>query len=314
MNLNKAIVYGLVTILFLSALTGCTQSNTPQLAHALHFSLSDVSDVILSYNDEAMTFYEADSNEMVIKEYMTENKNRYYAKVKQDDDSIHISEGGKPFFQDDFSRSIEVYLPASYTKNLTVTTTDGKIDLSNINLELSTLRIDSTDGTIQLSKVSASDIHVSSTNGTLDVGRMKADTIRLETTSGNTICNELDGAVVYTSTSGNLTVKSALGSGSYQANNSGKLDVVYSKVMGDLSFFHKNEDIDLTIPKDLEFTLEAKTKNGTISTTFQEKIKADDRTTYGTIGNNPTVTIKAETNNGTIRITQSLFSQKRPLI
>lgn len=302
--MKKQFLFSLITILFLLALTGCTNSKTPEIANELHFSLREISDVTISYDEETITFFEADGDELIVKEYMTENKTSYYADVDEDRDSIHISEGSKPLFKDGFSRYIEVYLPVTYTEALTITTTDGNIDLSNISLQLSTLRIDSTAGTVKLCEATASKLHLSTTSGTLELGNITADTIKLNTTSGTITCDELAGNITYTSTSGNADIKSAIGSGSYKANNSGQLSVVYTEVTGDLSFYNKNDDIKLTLPAELEFEFEATTKNGSVSTTFQECISIDGRTTRGTIGNNPTVTIKTETNNGNIEVSQ----------
>lgn len=291
-----AIMAGLI------ALTGCSHSQSPQLANELSFSLDDISEVTISYDEEKITFFESENDELTVKEYMTENKSSYYAKVEQNDDSIKISEGGKPFFKEGFTRYIEVYLPTSYDKNLTATATDGDIDISGMDLLLNDLRIDSTSGMVQLNNAEAQDIYLSSTSGTLDLGHLNAETIRIDTTSGNVTCEMLDGNVTYTTTSGNADILSAIGSGSYKANNSGKLDVVYTQVTGDLSFFNKNDNINVTLPADLEFEFEATTKNGAVSTSFQECIAMDGRTTSGTVGKHPTVSVKVETNNGNIEV------------
>lgn len=304
MKIKKQFICFIAIATLLSALAGCSNSQNPQIANELHFSLERISDITISYDEESITFFESDNDELVIKEYMTKNKSSYYANVKQDSYSIHISEGGKPINKNGFTRYVEVYLPASYKEALTITTTDGYIDLSNIDLQSSTLRIDSTAGTVEINTAEASDIHLSSTSGTLKLGSISADTIKLDTTSGNITCDELIGDVTYTSTSGNIEIKSAIGSGSYKANNSGILNVVYTKVTGDLSFFNKNDNINLTLPADLEFGFEAATKNGSISTTFQENITIDGRTAHGNIGSNPTVTVKTETNNGNIDVMQ----------
>ncbi len=304
MKIKKQFVWCMVVTILLLALTGCSHSEIPQMVNELQFSLDGISDVTISYDEESVTFFESDNDELIIKEYMTKNKNSYHANVKQSSNSIHISEGGKPFFKDGFLRYVEVYLPTSYMESLTVTTTDGNIDLCNMDLQLSTLRIDSTSGIVKLNNACASNIHLSSTSGTLKLGSIIADIIKLDTTSGNITCDELIGNVTYTSTSGNADIKSAIGSGSYKANNSGNLNVVYTEVTGDLFLFNKNDSIKLTLPADLEFEFEATTKNGSISTTFPECITIDGRTTRGTIGSNPTVTIKIETNNGNIEVTQ----------
>ena len=302
-NSKKFICLALTTF-YLFALIGCSHSQDPEVINEISFSLDGVSDVTISYYEELITFYPTEDNELLIKEYMTENKNSYHAQVKQTDDSIHISEGDKPFFKSRFSRRIEVFLPNSYMEALTVTTTDGNIDLTDVDLRLSKLRIDSTSGRVDLESATASNIHLSTTSGTLNLGSLEAENIRLDTTSGNITCDELTGNVEYTSTSGNADIKSASGSGSYKANNSGKLNVNYVEVNGDLYLFNKNENINLTLPEDLSFEFEATTKNGSVSTTFQECITMDGRTTSGVVGNNPTVSVKVETKNGNIEVSK----------
>lgn len=302
-NTKNFICFYLIVFCLLT-LAGCSNSQSPSVANEIRFSLEGITDVTISYDEEQITFYQAEGDELIIKEYMTKNKSSYYANVKQSGDSIHISEGGKPFFKSGFSRRIEVFLPASYMNALKITTTDGDIDLSNVALQLTTLHIDSTAGTVDVKCAVASSIHLSTTSGTLNLGSLEAESIRLDTTSGNVSCDELIGNVEYTSTSGNADIRSAVGSGSYKANNSGKLNVNYVEVTGDLYFFNKNENINLTLPDSLSFEFEATTKNGSVSTTFGECIAVDGRTTRGIVGSDPTISVKTETNNGNIEVSQ----------
>lgn len=304
MRMKKRLAVCLTAAISLLALNGCSRGQSFQSANEITFSLNGISEVTISYDEENITFFQNDSEELTIKEYMTENKSSYHAKVTQSRDSIKVSEGGKPFFKEGFSRYIEVYLPASYHENLTVTTTNGNIDISEIALSLNSLRIDSTSGTVRLNNAEAQTIHLSSTSGILDADHLTADMIRVDTTRGDFSCESLKGNVTYTTTSGNADIRSAIGSGSYKAGNSGELNVVYTEVTGDLSFFNKNDSIHVTLPTDLEFEFAATTKNGSISTSFQECISIDGRTTKGTVGAHPTVTVSVETNNGDIEVTQ----------
>lgn len=285
-------------------LTACSSNQAPKLANEVCFSLDGISDVTISYDEEEVTFYESEDDTLVLKEYMTDPDSSYYAQIVQRRDSIQISEGGKPLLHDGFSRYIEVYLPASYHDDLTVTTTDGDIDLTNIALSLDDLRIDSTAGVVQLHDAVSQTIHLSSTSGVLELGRLRANTIRIDTTSGNTTCETLSGTVTYTTTSGNAYIESSTGSGSYKANNSGDLHVAYSDVTGDLSFYNKNGDIHVALPADLEFSLAATTKNGSISTALQEGVSTDGSSTNITVGEHPTVTVTVETKNGNMEVTQ----------
>lgn len=301
----KRMLHLITTSIFcLTMFFGCSKSKTPQMANELRFSLENISTLAISYNEENITFFVSDGNELLIKEYMTENKSKYHAKVAEHSRNIHISEGNKPFFKDGFTRYIEIYLPANYHEELTVTSIRGEINFSNVDFDLRTLRIDNTSGTVKIDKMLAADIHLSSTSGRIDLGNIRADNIRLATTSGAITCAQLHGNITYTSTSGDIDVQSAIGSGSYKANNSGKLNITYTEVTGDLSFYNKNDNITLTLPKDLNFEFAATTKNGSIPTAFQESIAMDGREASGIVGDNPTVMIKVETNNGNIDVNQ----------
>lgn len=304
MKFKNRVIYVMTVVLCIVSLAGCSSKSSSRMVNELHFPVNCVSELTISYDEEEITFFESNNDELVIREYMTEDKSSYYAKVDQSDDSLKISEGGKPFFKSGFFRYIEVYLPVSYCGNLTVTTTNGNIDMSDIELNLSTLRIDSTAGIIRLKRAEAQTIYLSSTSGALNIGNLKADQIRLETTRGNTVCESLNGNVAYTSTSGDVEIRSAVGGGTYKANNSRALIVTYSEVTDDLYLFNKNGDVNLVLPKKLGFEFKATTKNGSVSTNFQECITVDGHTTKGTVGNQPAVTVEVETNNGNIEVTQ----------
>lgn len=304
MKIRNQILTCVAAVVLLVALCGCSHIQMSQMPNELSFSLDGISEIIISYDDENITFYEGEGDELVIKEYISENKSSYYAKVDRSSSGIKISEGSKPLFKDGFFRYIEVYLPASYHEALTVTTTDGDIDISGVEVLLSTFHIDTASGTVELNSVEAKNIYLSSTRGTLDLHYLKGDTIRIDTTSGEVACDKLCGNVSYTTTSGSADIKSAIGQGSYRANNSGKLNVVYTDVTGDLSFFNKNDCVSIVLPSELEFEFIAATKNGSVATSFQECVSVDGKTIRGTVGEHPAVTVSVETNNGDIDIKQ----------
>ena len=65
------------------ALSGCSHGQSAQLENEITFSLDTISEVTISYDEEKVTFYESGNDELIIKEYMTGNKNSYHAKVEQ---------------------------------------------------------------------------------------------------------------------------------------------------------------------------------------------------------------------------------------
>lgn len=289
-------------VLILPLLWGCSRPRTPQLANTICLPLAGIEQMTIAYDEEAVTFFPAEGGELVVKEFMTDSHKRYCAQVEVRGGSLRISEGGKPL-GGGFSRYIEVYLPPSYEQNLAVTTTSGPIDLSGMDLQLASLRIASTSGAVQVRRAAAEEVDFASTSGTFELGSIQAPAIRLETTSGSITCHQLTGQVTYATTSGSLAVGSAVGAGSYKASQSGQLAVAYTSVTGDLTFYNKNGAIDLTLPGGLAFAFEAETKNGSVSTAFPQDLTCRGRRVSGTVGGTPSVSIRAETKNGAIRVT-----------
>lgn len=301
---KKSILLSIMLIITMFSLSACGKESSVKLVNEMVFSLEDISDLTISYDNENVSFFVNENENLVIKEYMSKDKKGYHAKVSQKKNSIQISEGGKPFFKSGFERYVEVYLPASYSSNLKITTTDGNIDMSDMELNMESIRVDTTCGTLKIDKAVAEEIYFSSTSGKLELGEITGDQIRIETTQGNVTCEKIDGKVTYTSTSGDAEFLSASGSGIYKANNSGTLSVIYDEVTGDLTFFNKNDNVQIRLPKDLEFEFEATTKNGKIDTNFQGDISVNGDSTCGTVGSNPIVKIKVETKNGNIEVSR----------
>lgn len=295
--------FGGALLLGLLALSGCGGAEGQQV-HELSFSLEGITSVTLSYDEEPITFLEGTGDQLVVREYMTQDKAEYHAKVTEKGASIQIQEGGKPLLQGDFSRWIEVYLPASYGETLTVTTTDGAIDLTGAALQLRELRVDSTAGQVQVRKAAAQTMTLSTTQGQLDLADLTGEQIQLTTTNGTILCDGITGEVDCRSTGGAVQIHRARGSGSYRAENSGELSVSYEEVTGDLSLYNKNDAVQLSLPAGLSFAFEATTKNGEITTSFPVSLGDEGRTAAATVGSQPAVTIRVESKNGAIDVRQ----------
>lgn len=299
---KKVFCVGMLSIV--SLLAGCSDNSSCSMVNQMEFDLDSVTEITIAYDDETITFYESDNNELWIEEYMTADKKSYYAEVSEKKDSIHISEGGKPFFSGDFERYVKVYLPSEYKSSLHVSTTNGEIDFSDIFIQVDSLRAESTSGEVIINKADTTDISLVTTSGKIDCESVESDKIKINSTSGNVQIQSLDGEVSYTSTHGSLSVESAKGSGSYKVENSGKLQVNYDELSGDLYMFNKNDSINLTLPQNLSFEFKATTKNGSVDIPFDVEVSTKERTTKGTIGSDPSLKIELETRNGNIKVKQ----------
>lgn len=232
---------------------GCTGWKEERMVNEMVFDLQGISELAVTYDEDTILFYESRGEKLVVREYMTENKRRYYAHTDMEKSRIHISEGKRPFFKDGFTCRVEVWLPASYDRDLTVITTDGEIDMSQMKLTLDSLRAETTSGRIRLEQVEASCLEFASTRGSLDLGHICAGDIKIHTTEGEVKISRLEGKVNYTTTHGSLEVDEAVGSGGYHTSNDGLLQIRYVKADGDLQLYNKNGDIQLTLPPALGF-------------------------------------------------------------
>lgn len=101
-----------------------------------------------------------------------------------------------------------------------------------------------------------------------------------------------------------MDIKSAVDSGNYKSNNSGNLNIEYTKVINNLSFFNKNDKINIILPKDLELEFIAKTKNSLIPINFQKYIIIEKKTARWRIRSHPNIEINVESNIGNIKVTK----------
>lgn len=165
------------------------------LVNTTNLSMEGISSIILEYSSDDIFFYESESNELILKEYMNiipeENE---LTRIRQTASEIRLLGGERNMFQRGFhnySGFVEVYLPADYHGNISSSTSSGNIE-SELVLHLSELNASCTSGDIRLNEVYAEDI-------------------RSSTSSGNILFNVAEGNRSFASSSGDIEVKGGNG-------------------------------------------------------------------------------------------------------
>ncbi len=202
--------------------------------------LENIDYVTITYGSDNITFYESDTNELIIKEYMNQKDSRYFARIAVSDKTINIKNGRRPWFSFLISE-IEVYLPKEYIYTLMTSTTSGKIS-SYINFNLTNLNLSSTSGSIKLKNINAGNINVRTTSGLIQIENINANSIINTTsgqisinnivgntdiisTSGRIIVNDVQGDSFIKSTSGSVSLGNLLGSKQNISTNSGAVNI-----------------------------------------------------------------------------------------
>lgn len=300
--MNKKVFAVLLFLTTIPVMTGCSGRRQMQAANEINFDLRGISSVEIAYDEENITFLEGNGNTLIVREYMTDNRRRYHARTEESDGRIHISEGKRPFLKGGFSCYVEVYLPRSYDKELTVITTRGRIDCTGIDLQLASFKGETTSGELLLSRVKTEAAFLQTTRGTIGLEQLSADICTIRTTSGKIYASCLKGNVDYVTTHGDIQVDAVFGSGSYRAENDGRIQLSFQALDGGLTLYNKNGSIELKLSENQAFSMEAVSKNGSVVSDFDgAEEKADGRLTL-LHGEAPCPEVKMESKNGDLEV------------
>lgn len=160
--------------------------------------LDNIDTVSINYRSDHIILLKNDTDSLIIKEYMSADNSRYYAKIRKTGNEVIVESGRRPWIGT-FICYIEVYLPASL-KNINIKSSSGKIEARE-SLAASSFKLESTSGSIMVNNISADTLSFESSSGS----------IRCERASGNTNINGNSGSVIFDVIDGDALVKSSSG-------------------------------------------------------------------------------------------------------
>lgn len=296
-NLNSFVC---IVFFLIGMVSGCGGKKATVLVNTLTFNTGDFESLRLDYDADDIHVLESDNAKVILKEYMSEDKERYYARTTVQKGELLITEGARPR-RSSFESYIEIYIPQDYTDSLSLHSTSGTIT-SEIVLNLSgDFCVDTTSGKMEISNTKASNIKITSTNGSLDFENINADEINIHTTNATTSMKQINGTVNYQSKGGKLTASDLSGSGSFSASGEGSIEILFTNVTSNIFAYSKNGTVTITLPSGLDFIFSATTKEGSIDTSFADQLAITDNTAAGTVGTAPEITVELETRNGDIK-------------
>ncbi len=219
----------------LSSFTGeITSFGSPaaDLVRTSNYSLEGITGLTLEYSSDDVFFYESDTQELILKEYMSiEPKEDELTQVKQSGSLLQLRSGERMrrnWLFNHYNGYVEVYLPSSYAGSLSVGTSSGSIS-SDPALRLEHCEATASSGDISFKEVVAPQITASTSSGSIRFD--KAEGSRSFTSSSGDImvlCG--DGDSSFSSTSGSIIIKENTGRLSAGASSG---DISITKVFGD---------------------------------------------------------------------------------
>lgn len=301
------------------------------LVNTQNIDLENIDSISIKYQSDDITFYTSDTNELILKEYMNFNPDKYQlANIARGSNQIKIKGGNRNFnigflFPGHYSKT-EVYLPSKYAGILSVGTSSGNID-SDFSFSLATFEASSTSGDISVNEIYAEDITISSNSGNITF--LKADGKRefsstsgdikvfdgtgdsnFSSNSGNITIDKTNGQLKVNASSGDIQITSLSGGGDFNTS-SGNLNLEFSEdtnaINDDIKISASSGNVTLKLPSALNFNFTAQTSSGDIRTFYDDGLTYNKKGNHatGTVGDNPDVTIGIKTNSGNIRIQEN---------
>jgi len=279
--MKKTITILLAFLGLIGLLAGCSPALVDAvLVNTETIELTGISDIEIAYGSENITFFDSTDGNIVVKEYMSENKEKYYAKVTHSGSSLVIQTGERPTITT-FSSHVEVYLPSEYAGRLSIKTQSGTIK-SNVNYTFS-------------------DFNAESQSGAIEFGNLTAANITIETKSGSITCNTVEGNISASSTSGHFLLTDIKGYGSFNADSS-NVDLRFAEITGNITAYSKSGSVDFSAPAGASFNLTATTNSGKINNSLSGNINATEKSATGSVGDSPEYTVNLSTSSGKINV------------
>jgi len=193
--------------------------------------------------------------------------------------------------------TLDIYLPADYSRSLDVNVSSGAVTTESFNLE--NFGVNATSGKLTADMIKAAYVSIQSTSGAVDVKNITAEQLAITTHSGNISTGQCAvSEAVVEATSGNIELAGVTGNFDLKTS-SGKVTLSYPTFDNNtLKVGTTSGSVALELPATAGFQLDAQSTSGKIQSDFS-------------VGNAEGVAIKGATGQvgmGTGKITVSTTS------
>jgi len=272
----KTLIELLVVIFAFLGLSQLFAKGNMELVNTQTVDINSVKTLNILYTSDNIVLLESDSDNLILKEFMTRSSPKYFANIKKSQDAVIISNGVRPVI---IRTRIEIYVPKTFTDNFIFKLKSGNLT-SNYNMNHTNI-----------------DLTVSS--GNMNVAAVSSENILVNASSGNIRINSCQGKINVVNKSGNITVDNFSGSGIFNVN-SGNINLYINAIIGDLSLSADSGTINLMTNGNISYILDAYVRSGNIrSPDF--KTQTNTKAQH-IIGSNPIFKISAKCGSGNINI------------
>jgi DUF4097 and DUF4098 domain-containing protein YvlB len=256
------------------------------LVKTSNLSMEGITRLSLEYSSDDIRFYESDTEELILKEYMSITpKEKELTQIKQTSSELRLRGGDRMrqnWIFNHYNGYVEVYLPADYHGSISASTSSGNID-SDLVLNQSDFAAACSSGDIRLHEVHADQISAATTSGNIEFDRAEgtrsfassSGDIKIHggngdtdasSTSGNITINETTGELRADSSSGNITIEAADGTKEIETTSG---EITLSDCSGFIEASASSGNIEIS---DLGGAGDFETTSGNIKVSFTEEL------------------------------------------
>ncbi|GKQ42631.1 hypothetical protein RD055328_05540 [Companilactobacillus sp. RD055328] len=229
-----------------------------KLVNNVQYDLSQINEVTINYKNDHIELKQSPNNQLIVKEYMSRNNDRYnLTSNSTGDGQLYIKQGDRPIMWHIHSR-IEIFVPQKYAGKINVLNRNGSMFITDLNNELK-LSVTASNGAISVENAVLTKLNLFCANGAIKVNNLTVSEANLISNNGSITGSNLTGEYTIKTRNGAIKTSMINGSGSFSSNN-GSVKVDFNKVTGDINTYTKNGSIRLMIPEDssVEFSLQSK--------------------------------------------------------
>jgi len=148
-------------------------------------------------------------------------------------------------------------------------------------------------------------LDLSTSNGRISTTNVRGD-LKLSTSNGELTVAGGQGRQDLRTSNGKIQLEAQAAQVDAHTSN-GAISFTGSLTDGNHVFETSNGSVEISLPGDSQFAIDARTSNGRISTDFPVTISgsSDDNELIGTVGNNQGVSIRIQSSNGSIKLLKS---------
>ena len=275
-----------------------------RLINSKRWEASDISTVEAIYGTDCITVSPSPTQEIILKEYLSEDSDSYDAKTTVSDSTLKIEMGDRPqFSHTGYISRIELYLPSSFRGSVILTTKTGAISLNGISASKVTVR--SQNGPVTVSNISGT-LDCETDTGGITINGISASKVTVRSQNGHVTASNISGTLDCKTSTGGISVNRGHVTGDIHSQN-GSIDISLHELQGILNISTETGMINAALPDTSAFTISASTDTGNITNEFTEnwgvsRGSVTGATLAGTWGEQPNSQISLITSNGSIKL------------